>query len=710
MTGSRLAGLSSVAVVLSLTVGAVPTQQVQARPPAAAPPTAVFSRYVVPTPGPVLRVGNTVYVSGVSHVAPPTGSAVILSAATGRAERVRALVAGGSVETSITDGTGGWYIGGSFTSVGGVLRPGLAHLLADGALDMSFAPPDLGQVKALALDGGRLYAGGVRALAAAELLPFLSALDPATGALLPVSYPPIAQSSGGLFEVVGLAAADGKVYAAFNHGNGIAAYDEDSGALLWSQPVPSCDNCSGLAALALADGKLLVGGQFSEDAGAVYLEVLDPATGTVVEQPAVGGPVSGIATVGDSAYVVAGGALWQLDLSSWASTRRAACTFCSAVTASGSTLYVSKWAPVGGDLRVYALDLGQAKPTLQPLSQITVGGSVDTLALQNGRLLIAGSFTGLGGWKRSGLAAFDARTGALLPWRPAIQEGLDVEALAHSGRTIYLGGSFGRVSGEPRLGLAAVSARGRGKVLPWHPRLSYAVTGALAVAGGRVFAAGAFKTHGAKPSAPLSALLAFSAKTGRTVAFHPTPPIRHALVLTVWHHLLLVGGDGNNGVTALRANGDGRIVWRTAVAGGTFPLVFALQTDGSRLYVGGRFSQIGGQPRTNLAALALDRSGALLDFAPQVPNQVMALARTDYGLVFSTMAIEGGESWLGTQALGAVSPGGQLLPWRIAFPPSDEIVGVDDLAVVPGGLVASGMFSWIGPTDHPAAGSLVWLG
>jgi hypothetical protein len=117
----------------------------------------------------------------------------------------------------------------------------------------------------------------------------------------------------------------------------------------------------------------------------------------------------------------------------------------------------------------------------------------------------------------------------------------------------------------------------------------------------------------------------------------------------------------------------------------------------------------GGQPRTNLAALALDRSGALLDFAPQIPDQVMALAKTDYGLVFSTMAIEGGQWWFGTQALGAVSPDGQLLPWQIDFPPSDGIVSVERLAVVSGGLVASGGFSWIGPINHPAPGRLVWL-
>jgi hypothetical protein len=385
--------------------------------------------------------------------------------------------------------------------------------------------------------------------------------------------------------------------------------------------------------------------------------------------------------------------LWKLDLSSGKLTRRAACHFCSAVTINRSTLYVAKWAPARGDLRVYSLNLRKAKPSLRALSQVLVGGSADTLALQNGRLLVGGSFLGLGGAKRTGLAAFDARTGALLPWRPrvAMQPGVEVDALAHSGNTIYLAGDFTRVSGKPRQGLAAVSALGRGKLLPWNPRVRHPEFTTLAVAGGRVFASG-----------PLTA---FSAKTGRQLPFKSNPRL-HVATLAVWHNLLLVGGD--QGVTALQLSNAGRPLWNRPVQGERVPTVFALQTSGSTLYAGGRFSRIDGRPRTNLAALALDQSGAPLNFAPQIPNQVMALATTDYGLVFSTLTLEG--QWgVGEQALGAVSPGGQLLPWQISYPPSDEGAYLNHLASVPGGLVATGLFSWIGPLDNPAPGGLAWL-
>jgi outer membrane protein assembly factor BamB len=711
----RLVGSFSAAGLLLFSAGSTPAKPPPRSLAAAVPPTTVSSRNVVANAGPILRIGNTVYVAGVERVASPTGSVVILSAANGRTDPVAAPVTGGSVRAAITDNAGGWYIGGTFTSVGGVLRPGLAHLASDGTLDKAFAPPELGQVRALVLDAGRLYVGGVRPLAAAPWFqPFLHALDPATGAVLPVSYPPLTNIGGPPLGVIALAAGDGRLYAAFNGPNGIAAYSEGSGALLWSQSgTPSETFDGGPAALALADGRLLVGGRISTPTGQVDLEEFDPATGTVVGQPAVGGPVTGIATIAATAYIVAGPAhgesVFKLDLPSGALTRRAACKFCAAVTTDGKTLYVAKRAPVGGDLRVYALKLTATKPRLQALSQVTVGGSANALALQSGHLLLGGSFLGLGGTTRSGLAAFDARTGALLPWNPKVQGG-GVTALAHSGKTIYLGGQFSRAAGKSRSGLAAVSALGTGKLLPWRPRLANADVRSLAVAEGRVFAGG------------IPNLVAFSAGTGKRLAFRPR--IHGVTTLVVWHRLLLAGSVSNQGiwgasVAAFRLGGQGRTVWRRSVTGGNVPIVFALQPDGSTLYVGGRFTQIDGQARTNLAALALDRSGKLLDFAPQLPNQVMALARTRYGLVFSTMELAS-PSWLGTQALGAVTTDGRLLPWQVGYPPSDVVLStrdpggalngsVESLAVVPGGLLASGGFSWIGPGTNAAPGGLVWL-
>jgi outer membrane protein assembly factor BamB len=697
-----------------------------------APPTSVSSRYVVVGDGPVLHVGNTVYVGGVSRLGIPTGSALVVATPTGVQQPVAAQVTGGAVRAAIADGTGGWYIGGTFTSVGGVSRPGLAHLLADGTLDTAFVPPPLGQVRALALDGGRLYVGGIQPLDADPWFqPVLSALDPETGAVLPVSYPWLAHTDDShAFGVIALAAGDGRLFAAFNGDNGIAAYDEAGGAPVWSLPgTLSYGEYSGPAALTLAGGKLLAGGQISTPAGAIDLEELDPATGALVGQPAVDGPVVGMAAGPTNAFLlvrsphISGVGVWKLSLSSGTLARVAVVTGATAITLNSPNLFVAGQRTVGGDVSVHRFDTRQANPTPQALSPTLVGGGVGALALQSGHLLVGGSFLGTGGPTRGGLAAFDAETGALLPWRPAVPAN-NVAALASSGTTIYLAGAFKRVSGKPRTGLAAVSALGTGKLLPWHPRLAQASFGSLVVTQGRVFAGGSAKPPGAKASTSFRHLLVFSARTGRRVRFDSR--IGHVNLMAAGHGYVLAENScgtsavAKSCVTAFRVGGVGRAVWRKSFQG----WVLALHTTASTLYVGGQFSRVEGHPRSNLAALALDKTGRLLSFAPELQLPVMALAHTDYGLLFGTNAFRAGTSgpyFVGVEALGAVSPDGSLLPWTISFPPNAVPLAISDttalaenylvaqITPVPGGLVARGDFSWIGPADDPAPGTLVWL-
>lgn len=718
-------GLAVVANATGTTANAAPRRF-------AAAPASVSSRYVVVGDGPVLQVGNTVYVADVSQVGIPTGSAVVVSTPAGNAQPIKARVAGGSVQAAIPDGAGGWYIGGTFTSMGGVGRPGLAHLLTNGTLDTAFVPPELGQVRALALDGGRLYVGGVQTLSADPwFAPVLSALDPATGALLPISYSLLAHTDESpAFGVIALAAGDGRLFAAFNGDNGVAAYDEGTGALLWSQPgTQSFDAYSGPAALGLAAGRLLVGGQVSTPGGPVNLEELDPTTGAPLGKPAVGGPVSGIATAASTAYVLArsshfsGLSVWKLGLPSGTLTRLAVVKGASAIAVSGTSLYVAGQAAVGGAVRIYLLDVRQTKPNPRALSTVLMGGGVSALGLQTGRLLVAGSFLGMSGVERAGLAAFDATTGSLLPWRPAVPGGL-VRALARFGKKIYLAGAFKRVSGKPRAGLAAVSALGKGKLLPWRPRLSQGSFGSVVVAGRRVFAGGSAKRHGTKTATPFRHLLVFSATTGRQVPFESR--IGHVNLMAVGHRLVITentcseSGITSACLTAFRVGGAGRPMWRQSIEG----TVNVLQTSASTLYVGGQFSSVEGQPRTNLAALALNQSGTLRKFAPEISLPVTALAPTDYGLVFATNAFGAGSSgpyFAGAQALGAIAANGDVLPWQLTFPPNDVPLSSSDTAAaagnfsvghltrVPGGLVARGNFSWIGPADNPAPGSLVWL-
>ncbi len=85
----------------------------------------------------------------------------------------------------MVDGTGGWYLGGDFRSVGGVPRTDLAHVFPDGTVDPSWAPDTNGAVRALAVDNpsGAIYAGGEFSTANGTARGNLAGFTRANGAL-----------------------------------------------------------------------------------------------------------------------------------------------------------------------------------------------------------------------------------------------------------------------------------------------------------------------------------------------------------------------------------------------------------------------------------------------------------------------------------------------------------------------------------------------
>ncbi|MBI3970865.1 MAG: hypothetical protein HY332_06210, partial [Chloroflexi bacterium] len=112
----------------------------------------------------VVEVGGVIYLGGsFTRVGPATGSFVKLDGASGAPDLTFARVAvgvNGAVLAVAADGAGGWYIGGAFGGVSGQARSNLAHILADGTLDLTWNPGANGLVSALAVSGGTVYAGG----------------------------------------------------------------------------------------------------------------------------------------------------------------------------------------------------------------------------------------------------------------------------------------------------------------------------------------------------------------------------------------------------------------------------------------------------------------------------------------------------------------------------------------------------------------------
>ena len=158
---------------------------------AAARPTAtaaqVLDRTIPWTNGAVHALaiaGDTLYIGGAFSAVNGTftGGHAALDPVTGELDR-RWPEAGGSVLACVADGSGGWYVGGTFSSFAGVARAGLAHLRADGSLD-GWNPGANGFVTALARIGPVVYAGGAFTTAGGQPRARLAAFDAATGAVL----------------------------------------------------------------------------------------------------------------------------------------------------------------------------------------------------------------------------------------------------------------------------------------------------------------------------------------------------------------------------------------------------------------------------------------------------------------------------------------------------------------------------------------------
>ena len=111
----------------------------------------------------VVRSGDTIYIGGLfNRVGPRTGPGVELALDGSQIAGLPEVSGGdGTLQAVASDGSGGWYIGGLFTHVGGVARNNIAHIRADHSVDPAFDPNANDGIHALAVSGSTVYAAGL---------------------------------------------------------------------------------------------------------------------------------------------------------------------------------------------------------------------------------------------------------------------------------------------------------------------------------------------------------------------------------------------------------------------------------------------------------------------------------------------------------------------------------------------------------------------
>ncbi|MDC3378824.1 C25 family cysteine peptidase, partial [Planctomycetota bacterium] len=678
--------------------------------------------------------GITYIGGGFRYVGPNTGRAVPIVRAT--ATRVTPFaLADGTVNIAIPDGGGGWYIGGVFRQVGGVGRNRVAHILADGSLDLAFDADSGGTVQALLLDAANntLYIGGqFTSMNGGTLINRLCQVNAATGALNGAWNPNCNSTvfdlamdatstflyAGGAFQTVGgnpigrvaqITVATGVVVPAWNphcsaQVNAIAL--DATGTNLYVggtfttvglgpvNPIPR------LAQIVVATGLSNPGWVPNVTTNGVNDVVLDPA-GTFLYAGGnfanVGGnPLSGLAQISIPTGLSNAG--WNPSPDSTVNEL--------AITASGTTLYVGgAFSDVGGKTlgRIAEVDVatGMANSAWNP----NASGTVNTVRLDPTDTFVfaGGAFVSVNGKNRNRLAAIDHLTGEATDWNPDAGSTVNALAISPDGRTVYAGGAFVTMSGSTRNRLAAIDASRDGSLLAWDPDAGASVNAlALSPDGSFVYAAGAFTTIGGTTRNRLARITTDS--VGTLTGWDPNANTNvKALAVSADGTTIFAGGQfatvgGVSHVGVCKLDDADTVTvsaWDPAIASGIVNSL-SLTSDGTTLYMGGSFTSINVSVRQRLAAVDTG-TAALSSWNPNASSTVNAVRVNGansivyVGGAFTTL--NGGTARNRLAALDTVN--GTLLGWD---PNMANSVNTLELRADDQILYAGGTFQEVGAT------------
>ena len=554
--------------------------------------------------------------------------------------------ANAQVRVVVVQPDGKILIGGDFTTLAGgtITRNYIARLNPDNTLDTTFNPNADFIVYAIALQAdGKILVGGAFSNIGGQPRNHIARLDPTTG--VADSFNP---NANGQVKAIAVQ-SDGKILAGGGFvgansigGQGrnyIARLDPTTGAADSFNP-----NANGqISVITLqGNGKILAGGGFngaSSIGGQArnFIARLDPTTGAAdAFNPSADASVNTIALQADS-RILAGGV----------------------------------FASIGGQARNFIARLDPATGMADSFDPHPSGAVVVITVQADGKILAGGDFNGtnsIGGQRRNYIARLDPVTGAADSWDPNADNSVNAITVQSDGK-ILVGGLFMLLT--PNSGINPVQ-RHRIARLETDGRLDRTLdtgippgTGSNVVAtalqaDGKILMGGLFLSINTQTRHHIARL-----NTDGTLdtAFDPNTDSEVDSIAVQTDGKILVGGA----FTSLAPNG-GAMVTRNRIArlnpDGTLDTAFnpsatgspivnvnaiAVQADG-KILVGGRFTGIGGQPRSNIARV--DATTGLADsFDPNANSYVYSIAMQADGKI-----LVGGDF---STAHGAITIGGQ---------------------------------------------------
>jgi hypothetical protein len=612
----------------------------------------------------IVRSGNTIYIGGVfTRVGPRTGPGVEVALDGTQNLDLPEIsgagptLAGGAttgLRAVVADGSGGWYVGGLFTHVGGIARTNLAHILADHSVDPAFDPSFDGGVNALALSGSTLYAGGLYTSVNSQPRSNFAALSTADGSV--TAFNPNADSASGRgVEALAISSDGSIVYAGGDFTEiggqaraGVAALNAADGSATATFNPSVSGGTASADAMAIAGSTLYIAGNFSTVGGLPRQAIAALSLGgaddgavvpTFVPNPSYFGclPCASIVALAVSGTTIyAGGSFDTIggqprnNLAGLSAADGSATAFdpsppqnILSLAASGSTVYAGGgFTSIGGQARNYIAALNASDGSATAFNP-NPNGTPNAIGVSESAVYFGGQFSSLGGVLRNSLAAINVADGTATSW-DAHGEGMNgnypvADALAVSGSTIYVGGSFTTIGGQSRSNIAAVSTSD-GTATAWNPTADGGVL-AIALSGSAVYVGGFFLNIGGQQRVFLAAL---NASDGMATAWDPSPDgtiyaiAASADSVYVGGGFLDISGQSRSALVAFDAADGSLTSWDpslTPIPTEIVPYVNALAIAGSTIYAGGGFGSVQGVTRNNIAGINAS-DGAATNFDP----------------------------------------------------------------------------------------------
>ena len=564
----------------------------------------------------IIQYSNKIYLGGNFTYLGPSNSYGTLIDKTNFSPSSNYTHPNGFVYVNIPDGMGGWYIGGSFSSIGGVPRNNVARINADGTLH-PWNPNANNSVKSICSIGGKIYMGGYFTTMGGQQRNYIAAVDTLSGNLLSWNPNPN-QYVTQLIEDAGLIYVAGKFNTIGGQiRNHLAALDTSTGAATFWSPNPD----STVSSIAISGNNLYVGGRFSNIGGQsrLFFASINKLTGFAnTLNPTLNNEVLNIFIDNNSVYLCG----MFTNVNSQARRYLASINISSGMLSNwnpnpnnlvysmafdNNTIYIGgQFDSIVGQKRTYLAALANTSTaSLSTTNQIVDGSTnnyVMSLSLSNNNIYVGGSFKSIGGVFRNRLASFDINTGMITSWNPSANT--IVYALNSYGDRIYIGGNFNKIGDSTRKGIAAVDTLS-GSVLPWKTTFglgsNYLVKTILSVKN-KVYIGGDFTIVGGQTRNRLAAL---DSITGLATNWNP---ISNNIIntLTLIGNKIFLGGSFNT-INGISRNNIASVDTLNGITTNWNPNandeVNTICSFNNKIYIGGNFTSVGGQTRYRIACV-----------------------------------------------------------------------------------------------------------